>query len=117
MSYIRCLSNPEELYIWGDGKYANFSSSIRKKFPDTLYKMPQKTFDNLLKKYKFKGDTRYKGARIREVFVKNGKLNPKCVWKLVGKYDGNFKMRLSYKKWHIDMWLVTWEYIVRHREK
>jgi len=114
MSYIRYLSNPEGLYIWGDGKNVNFTLASEKE----ILTMPQKTFDKLIKKYikSYGDDISYRGASIKEVFVKNNKMNPKPFWKIVGKYDGNYQMRLSYKNWHIDMWLVTWEYIINHNK-
>ncbi len=119
MSYIRCLSNPEGLYIWGDGKYANFTLASEPNFLDKIVQIPQKTFDNLLKKYiKNYGDNvNYRGASIKVVWVKTGKLHPKAMWEIIGKYDTDMKIRLSYKNWHIDMWLVTWEYITKRYKK
>ncbi len=111
MSYIRCLSNPEGLYIWGTDKQLCIAEGQLK-----IKTIPIEIFNCLLKKYhkNFGENTKYKGASIKEVYITDKKKkNPKMLWKYFGKYGGHHKMRLSYKKWHIDMWLVTWEYIAR----
>lgn len=112
MSYIRCLSNPEGIYIWGDGKQTNITIA------DTgIHKyIPQKIFDGLLKKYnKQFGSTpiKYRGAKIDEIFVESGKKQTK-IEKQLGIKDGKYQYRLSYKNWYIDMWQVTWEHIANH---
>ncbi len=114
MSYIRCLSNPEGLYIWGDGKNINIA-----KDGDDLKYIPQRTFDGLLKKYHREGSwcvedypIRYRGAIIEEVFIESGKKQTKIEKQLKIK-DGIFQYRLSYKNWYIDMWQVTWEHITK----
>ena len=113
MSYIRGTSNPENLYIWGDGKTVYIARGQNK-----LKSIPQKTFDRLLKKYnKTREDSIFRGAKIEEVFVeKKEKLSKKRqeFLNLLGIPQGDFKIRLSYKDWHIDMWRVTWEYITNN---
>jgi len=47
MSYIRCLSNPENLYIWGGEKQIYIAKGGNK----TLLIIPQKIFEGLIKKY------------------------------------------------------------------
>ena len=121
MSYIRCLSNPEGIYIWGDGQYVNISVG-----KEELKYIPQKRFDGLLRKcnkYPNSDKIKYCGVQIEETFVKTPKkfwtktdkeiMKDKRLRKVLGE-PGNFKMRLSYQDWYIDMWRVTWEYIVRH---
>lgn len=91
MSYIRSTSNPEALYIWGDGKEV----TIMKGF-DIVGTIPVTVFNGLIRKYhKHFEDCTYEGAEVKE--VKSGK---------------NFKIRLSYKGWKCFMWDVTWSYIV-----
>jgi len=111
MSYIRCSSNPEALYIWDDGKNANIVCDMNNQ---TIQIIPSKIFSGLIKKYKknYGEDTTYKGASIKEVFVKSGK-KPNKFQKLLRIEDGNFQYRLSYKNWYIDMWQVTWEHIAQ----
>lgn len=115
MSYIRSTSNPEGLYIWGNGKdviivTTNFHEHI-----------PQKIFDGLLEKCRkeFDNNINYKKASIKEVWViKKHKCNKWCkmknkkTGKLIYGCPANLKIRLSYKNWHIDMWQVTWEHIL-----
>jgi hypothetical protein len=121
MSYIRCLSNPEHLYIWGDEKNANISvgkSNKDKKVRGELLLIPVKTFNMLLKKSGGFRDVEYKGASIKEVFVRNDKKRTRFD-KLLHTWPGEYQMRLSYKGWpkgcYIDMWSVTWHYICAGR--
>ena len=95
MSYIRCLSNPEGLYIWSDGE----SVTITGKNIPLFYSIQEKIFDGLIKKYnKNKGwlcgeseAIKYKGAKLFE--------------------NADFKVVLSYKDWSVSMFFVTWAYI------
>lgn len=111
MSYIRCLYNPEGLYIWADEKYANITISGK----EGISQIPLNIFEGLLREYigGFGKDAEYKGASIKEVFVKSGK-KPTKIKKMMNVEDGIYQMRLSYKNWCIDMWFVTWEYIAQH---
>lgn len=93
MSYIRSTSNPEGLYIWGDGKTVTIT-----KGPKTIGYIPTNIFHGLIKKYNqnfYPDECSYKGASIKEVHI--------------GK---NFKVQLSYDNWKVNMWDVTWHYIV-----
>lgn len=67
MSYIRCGSNPEKLYIWGDGNTVSIAEGKK----DSL-RIPQKIMDGLIKKWKNNGqqDTKYCGALIKDVWIK-----------------------------------------------
>lgn len=108
MSYIRSLTNPEELYIWGDGKDVHVSGKKIKR----EITIPEKTFEGLLKKF-VKGyweDCQYQEASIKEVFIKS-KSKPNKIEKMLKLQRGHFQMRLSYKKQSVDIWLVTWIYI------
>jgi hypothetical protein len=120
MSYIRSTSNPERLYIWGDGKDVHI---VTKNFYEHI---SQKTFDGFLLKYhKEYGDVvTYKGISIKEVWVvKKHKCNKWCkmknkkTGKLIFGCPVDLKIRLSYKDWHFDMWEVTWKYIANHNKQ
>jgi hypothetical protein len=97
MSYIRSGSNPEKLYIWGDG--INFY--IEEGFNDSKV-IPKKIFIGLIKKWLKNNweDTTFKDASVKEVWVTDDKTNEK-----------ESKIELSYDGWKIHMWLVTWVYI------
>lgn len=101
MSYIRCLSNPEGLYIWGSDKKTNevyISLGVEK-----LKVLSLSDFNKIIKKfnnYEEDGNEMYKSGKIKLEYIKVGK---------------DFKYRLSCGKWHIDMWEVTWQYICRTR--
>ena len=88
MSYIRSGSNPEGLYIWGDGETAYIVAGTT-----SIGNMPSKILNNLIKKYKNNQgeECEYKGASIKEDFN---------------------KMKLSYNDWSFTMYYVTWHYIV-----
>lgn len=101
MSYIRCLSNPECLYIWGesDGKVtiANGHNSV--------LRMPAITFHGLLKKwYKQEYDTpESDDDEFGTVTYKDALLTQTKDW----------KWALDYKGWERDivLWEVTLVYI------
>ena len=96
MSYIRCLSNPERLYIWGD-----VDGTCHIVFKANHYRVNQMDWDKLLRTYnRCWGPTFVGSLRISET--------------------PNFKIRLSgttvdAKKFSITMWEVTWLHIVRNR--
>jgi hypothetical protein len=95
MSYIRSISNPEGLYIWGDGEMANITTkdSFR-----TYMRVPMDIIDGLILKYhrsNLPDVCSYKGCKISEIMI-----------------DGALKMKLEYADWSIFMWDVTWTYIV-----
>ncbi len=93
MSYIRSGSNPEGLYIWGDGKNVTIIKGKK-----TLGTIPTKILDGLiLKCYNGKYDEicAYKGASISDIWD-----------------NGELKTKLSYGEWNIIMWDVTWTFIV-----
>ncbi len=99
MSYIRSTSNPENLYVWGDGKVTFFSS--RKHGPTPVYHMPTNIFHGLIRKWhrRYQEATWYKGAEIKEVWVYgDGQCN-------------ELRIQLSYDAWNIKMWCVTWDHI------
>lgn len=96
MSYIRAMSNPENLYIWGEGDgNVSISSGAR----PWRRNMPVHTFHEILKRWYASDDrdekpVKYRGARIE--FVTPG-----------------FKWRLSYKGWidPVDMYESTLTYL------
>jgi len=93
MSYIRSLSNPEGLYIFGDGRNIEL---IVKKEPIKL--MPPQIFKSLMLKWldnDFDDDELdFEGAKLK-----------------VEKRNENFKWILSYADWQIEMWEVTLFYV------
>lgn len=146
MSYIRCLSNPEGLYIW-----AGFDNMVQITLAGEEFKekknLPTKIFDGLIEKWNknyWNFPCEYKGARIEEVWIPiQSKLSVIIcgIWNIIcSPYyshkigvkwsfphtrndfesykiyfyrSGNFKIRLSYNNWYVDMWQVTWEHIAR----
>jgi hypothetical protein len=65
MSYIRCLSNPEGLYIWGDVDGNTYVS----KGADPLLSIPNGLWKKFLKKWHrhYENDVELEGLKIREI--------------------------------------------------
>lgn len=118
MSYIRCLSNPEGLYIWNDGKNVSITHSV--KYPQSsrvsFPPVPQKYFDAALAKWHKNpfGPINYRGIEIKEEHVYSKSFRPvrgEPKWWLRKTAPTQFMIRLSYKNAYIYMWRVTMEYI------
>ena len=62
MSYIRCLSNPERLYIWYDVDGSIYISAKK----DRVLKMPPKVFHTLLARWWRNGweDVKFEGGSL-----------------------------------------------------
>jgi hypothetical protein len=130
VSYIRCLSNPEGLYMWHDvsGKVAMCCSAILDKHgnPKVLY-FPAKDFFKAVRLWEdnYGEPVKVGDIELREVWVnvktgriredpKNRKEAMKSVRRMfrksAAKYD--LKILFRYKRERIFMWQVTWEYAV-----
>jgi hypothetical protein len=93
MSYIRSGSNPEKLYIWGDGDNVTIAEGSL-----PAWNIPKLDFHSLLRKYERRFHDcpcEYRGIEVTEVWV-----------------DEECKIKLSYKYHSVIMWDVTWEFIV-----
>lgn len=97
MSYIRCLSNPEGLYVWADCDGTTYFWIGGEENDDkSCIRIPNHHFVKVCEKwYEGEDPLSYKGVKVYE---------DNKDWKIV----------LSYKGKSIRMWRVTWEYIVRH---
>lgn len=121
MSYIRSGSNPEHLYIWGDGDgNVHFI-----KGPYTIGTMPTKIFNELIYKCSLDNDDdviEINGAKIQNVWVDSDDTLCDGKPKEGLKVPIDIKTQLSYNGWEIRMWYVTWHYIVetnknKHKNK
>ena len=99
MSYIRCLSNPEGLYIWEDED----EICICQPGIDDLKTVPIRTWNKVFRQFDRSGFNRslylgdvveYDGFRIQEITSEEGE-----------------HVFMSYNKWEIKMWSVTFEAI------
>ena len=92
MSYIRFGSSPDNLYIFGNGTTIEWW----RPGPETFH-VPNETFYGLCEKYVREGEetTEYGGASIIEEFR-----------------DGRFRTVFSYEDNEVEMWDVTWAYII-----
>jgi len=107
MSYIRCTSNPEGLYVWNDvDGNVYWSASPQKKGVPTkddnavLYSMPRKVFRGLMKKFllcPWPEKYSFQGAEIRE--------DKDCKFWVSYKPEGK-------KAWKLKLWRTTLAYVV-----
>jgi hypothetical protein len=108
MSYIRCTSNPENLYVWGDIDGHVYWSVVSRESNNILIRIPQEIFDGLMNKVAQRGgyvgirqnedDIEYRGAKLYEFM--SGELDP-----------DNCKIVLEYAGQEHRMWLVTFEHV------
>lgn len=143
MSFIRCLSNPESLYVWSTGENVYFAHHVKK--PNSSganFDIPDDIFRACARKWvKNFGDlVSHRGMRVEEVVVdqRTGKIIPPakpCARGCIKKPNGFIMCRpcgkkwtkahknswwpiqVSYKKHFIRLWRVTWEYMIRRFEK
>ena len=135
MSYIRCLSNPEGLYIYGgaDGVWINHNVRpplASKKADDGCsphFIVPQRDFDQVGLKWD-KGwahDERVRSGKLvaQEVHVYLDTGRPverdwhKRIFretnKVTERRPSAFFIKLSYGRRFVMLWRVTWQYVVR----
>lgn len=119
MSYIRCLSNPEGLYIWNDGRYANILVGT-----DDVKIMPIELWEKLLKERSmWCGDVT---LDMEIDSVKHSVVLTERVWPERSTHElltaeeaeqGRLKVRITYnnslkQSWELDgIWPVTMCYM------
>jgi hypothetical protein len=94
MSYIRCLSNSEGLYVWEDTDgMVHWNTALEKE-----HLMPTMVFEGLMTAWDKDGD-------ILE--------NDPLVFKTAKIYESNadWKIVIEYDDWQIRLWPVTFHYI------
>lgn len=120
MSYIRCTSNPEGLYIWSDGKVVFITHCIKSPFASPLDFVEQiisvrkDIFDNLCKQWLREGSASHGKTSIREFYIFTGKKNrgekvPKDYNCFTDRRKTDYKVRFKHGKHFFYMWKVTWE--------
>lgn len=116
MSFIRSGTNPEGLYVYHDvGEFISLSHKGTRGQPP--WEIPVDDFYLLVANYQNEGEPVKAGAlSLREAYVcpKGHRHREKC--KLGGQLVcGTYQMRLSFEgRGHVDMWQVTWDYIVKN---
>ncbi len=138
MSYIRCLSNPEALYVHSDGRRVTIDHNVKPPHSSGKnFTIPSAVFRAGIKKYmKFEDGFSHRGMKVEEVHVdkRTGMLIPdlkpcpKCTdvtkngfapcrpclrshWR--DAKHGWFAIRLSYGKHFVNLWRVTWAYTAK----
>ncbi len=112
MSYIRCTSNPDGLYV-----YHNVDGYMDFMIGGKTHKIPVNIFRTFIREigdkyHGFFGINFKKGSlEVKEVFIKSRKKRDKIL-KALDFYPGSYKMQLYYKGNLIcSLWLVTWQYV------
>jgi hypothetical protein len=92
MSYISPSSNPDRLYAYEGVHGVHLSKGAGE-----TYILPSSVFHRLLKLWYSRdtGTVLFKGAIVKELLI-----------------EDRFRIVLSYKEWSIDLWPVTWHYLV-----
>ena len=122
MSYIRALSNPEGLYIWGEEdpknpKRARVVIAGPTVGGKPLPTIPSGTFKMLCRKWNTDGEATYKGFVVDEVVVcgKKVKRPGQDDWHCKKEHEYKIRLRkLGKGGWYMLMWRVTWEYVVEN---
>lgn len=144
MSYIRCLSNPESLYVYSDGKDVHIIHHVRPPHSSGWnFVIPHKAFETALNKFmKSSGPVKYAGVSVQELHINkktgavieaekpckrgckrimNGWVPCRpCSRKRLEQLDrepGWFCIRLSYKKHFVNLWQVTFDYMTSRFRK
>lgn len=129
MSYIRCSSNPERLYIWGPNKNGMIevchrvqpplASKVRKgEFPVPRMQIPVRIFYSACVRWD-DGDEEIsvRGFRVRYLYVyeDTGRVARPSARDMLrpDARPRRFVVRLDYKGAFVYLWRVTWEYVVR----
>lgn len=96
MSYIRGMSNPEALYIFGSGR-----GRVEICVAGKIVTIPRHVFHGILRRWhENKGENvTYRGAAMTEIIVHSP---PKPT---------RFRFALTYSDWSILAYEVTWEYL------
>ena len=122
MSRIRCLSNPESLYIW-DQDPDDICIAIGKDYVlgYPVRTVPQEVFDAAIGMFDatYDQDIEYKGMTVREVYIYSDDLSyaPK---KTLGDLniddprDTRFAIEIAYDEWKLFLWRVTFDYLVKY---
>lgn len=128
MSLIRATSNPEGLYIWGDGKTYSISTGINWELsnigPDQpIMNIPNETFEEAARQWEEKGSwgrhtIEYKGFRIEtniNIFVDTLEEVPDDYLLLRLEKQEDFRetfwgLKISYKDLYTYLYIVTWTY-------
>lgn len=139
MSFIRCLSNPEGLYMWGSGRLVTVSHEVKKPHSSGgHFNIPEPAFRGCVRKHLAGHDpASYRGVRVEEVHVDKRTGEPIPDWRPCGRgckkakgggfipcrrcsrshrrdvARGWFAVRLSYGGHFVNLWTVTWAYAAR----
>ena len=126
MSYIRCLSNPEGLYIYGTHKdliciHHNVPAPLSSGLNDGqgFFTIPELHFTKAIKYWK-QGRKYCKGGFLVEeehIYLDTGMMVPERTIEnmIAEKRPTSYRIRLQYRSDFVYLWRVTWEYVVRNR--
>ncbi len=125
MSFIRCLSNPEGLYIYADCRgrlnisWCSVDPPLSSRHRGEM-RIPRHVFYKVVKQWDQRGDHAYfRGFSVEEQFIYTATGDPVHGTENLKRYlkdkrKREFKIKLSYKNDFVFLWYVTWEYVVRN---
>lgn len=132
MSFIRCWTNPEGLYVWDDiNGYVAIAHTLNKpfcsfndtKFVEDQIQVPRREFYGVCKQW---DNSSYKTAKYKdfsaeevEIFDDNGEIVPEDYDYLNPTHGRktSYRIKVQYKKEFVYLWRVTWEYVVKNAVK
>lgn len=123
MSFIRCTSNPDRLYVWGGyGQPATINWASRGPHSEPPLcrgeeiVVPWKTFYKAALQWDRHQEASFRGFRVEEryIFWDTAKRVPNSYDVLTAKprRETDFLYRVSYKDRFVFVWKVTWAYVV-----
>ncbi len=120
MSYIRCLSNPEGLYVWGQETTVEIAPGHHWKHTNIpkghTLSVPTSVFHGFAERHQHDDEGKFRGFEAKEVVVyeSDGKPVPKQSIKeqIFDKKRHWFAIRVSYRGKWVLLWRVTWEYLL-----
>lgn len=109
MSYIRSLSNPEGLYVWGD-----FDGKLTFSWGGNLLRIDKELFHKVAMRW-YCGEFDFFEDEPDSALdsVTEDSLSVKDIFIPAGEADeSRFVIRLTHETTQIDLWPVTWYYLV-----
>ncbi len=128
MSYIRCLSNPEGLYIWDDGDVVTFSHGVKpplssgiKEVGDVArFTIPSEIFIKVHARCKqgfWDEPVEVDGMSVRQEYIyldTASKIPSQTITEMCeDKKARGYRIRVQYKEHFVYLWPVTWAYVVK----
>lgn len=124
MSYIRCWSNPDGLYIYESSNGIEVHHTVKPPLAskyDPNYRSVMTIPTKAFKKACYMWTDWHTKVKIGDltieethIYTKTGKLVHPDGKSINDSRPTDFKIKLQYKNRFVYLWIVTWEYVVKH---